>query len=82
VAVPSSMLEDNSQPFESVILDSMNVCRYMQTLLIVSRCLLSNVDHALSIRQQSLTRHAVGDHGSADWIEQLLEYRKSLMDEI
>jgi len=56
VAVPLIMLEDNSWPFESVILDSMNACRYMRTLLIISRCLLSNMDLALSIRQWLLTQ--------------------------
>jgi len=82
VALPLRIPVERPLPFESVILESMNMHRYRQTLLTVSSCVGGRRMWVSSMMHLSFMHCEGGVHGVCTHILQLLVYRKSRIDEI
>jgi len=56
------MLGSSLWPLDSVMSDSINMCRYILMMLMVSSCSCDMVDHISCMRHRSHTCHGVGVH--------------------
>ena len=62
------MLGSSSQLLDSVMSNSMNMCKYILMLLMVSSCLCDMVDCISCMRHWLHTHHGVGVHGACNQI--------------